>query len=822
MNRIPATTTFADAIELFDRANVAGLVPDGRSAGVFGMKSKQRRDQIVSHTRSAFRLAARVEDVDTLCITPFLEVLPDKAKEHGNGRDGESGNTAASDVRCFLRTVEGRDYKTKRRVVRETFLPAWLPLANALLGPEDTSTAAAPTEVPDDRWRRYAGWLSALQDVLLLNGHQSPAALSAYDTTLQWCIAAGHTEKSAGDLFCAYRKARELAGMLELSPLDTPPREDARGIRSLPDLAERMAAGVARLTAEGQPVPASWAPDRHPADMAIIDILDLVAPQFAWGARTYVAWGRGEGVKSDTWIVDIVDTASVVVAELARLGEDIATLDWLDLYKERRTVPRMGATVVGGSKRAAARGALDSVVLLRKAVDAAAPASFARSPLTLPPEQADALIPCYTPALFNNVVAVWAVVAYAYGVGIGYASSEEHAAEWRDIEREHDRLVDHMKTYNASRQIGGQKNKDLMRLTWGHAVCVGLLDLWRKARDLRTAWHLAFERNGGGSDPDATAQRPAVETARRAYTRALREYMQAAVILDDGLRIKNYANARMGVNVHVTGTRNATSGLWDVVDGVTMVFRGYDRLAGTKKKRQQSTGAEGKRSRELTKAIVDHALIRDYLNETRIDDLVRAGLITSREAYDPAADRFSLFVSTAPGEKKRAYGGYSEARLSKRFGRFLHHVCRDLLNLTDDVGQPIPTWKALMEASPAGKTLRLKWRALWNAHITRQLVATFVGGLMGNWVEAAARTHDTVAVLQGVYLNNQALVTQMNSRAGMQRADWFLPICTRLIAGEQIDWGTFDPQQPNEARPLQRAGALPPPPRRRRQLARAA
>ncbi|HEY0970901.1 MAG TPA: hypothetical protein VGE02_08025 [Gemmatimonadales bacterium] len=797
MKRILSTTTFTEAVELFDRKNIAGLVPDGRT-GALGMKSKNRRNQIVSNTRNALRVASGMDDVDDLVLTPFLEVLPACAKRHGNDRDGASGDAAASDVRCFLRTVEGREYKTKRRVVRETFLPEWKPLGEALLGPEGTPPAA-PDGVPPDRWRRYAGWLTSFQEVLLIKEHRSPTSVPDHETAMQWCREAGYSEKEAGNLFVAYRKARELTGALHLPPLTVPPRVDPRGIRSIPDLAERMTAGAARLADAGRSAPATWAPGRHPADMPVLDILDLVAPEFAWATQTYVRWARGEGMKSEAWIAEIEDTASVLVAELARMGEDVTSLDYMDLYTERRQVPRSGMAETSGSKRAPARGAMDDVILLRKLVDTAAPASFARSPLTLPEEQAKAAVPYYTPAIFNNVVAVWCVMQQAYGVGLGYATAEDHADAWRDIEREHDRLVQHMKKHNDGRHVGGQKNKDLVKVTWGQAVCVGLLEKWRTARERRLAWHLAFERNGGATAPEAAAKRPAVEAARRAYCRALREYIQAAVLLDDGMRIRNYANARIDVNVHVVGDQDPTTGLWRRVDTVTMTFRGYDRVAGTKKKRLASTGAEGKRTRQLTRGVVDHELFADYLNECRIDDLVRARLITSRDAYATARDRWALFVSTSVGEKKRKYGGYTEAALSKRFGRFLHRLCRDLLDLRDEEGRTIPTWSELRAATPEGRELRLKWRGLWNAHVLRQLIATFIGGLMQNWIEAVARTHDTIATLQNIYLNHEALVNDLNKNVGIQRADWFVPVCRRLVAGEQIDWATFDPQRPDGA-----------------------
>ena len=119
--------------------------------------------------------------------------------------------------------------------------------------------------------------------------------------------------------------------------------------------------------------------------------------------------------------------------------------------------------------------------------------------------------------------------------------------------------------------------------------------------------------------------------------------------------------------MHIVGEKVPATDLWARIDSVTLTFKGWDRVAGTKKKRQASTGREGKRTRTLSRSIVDHELLTDFMNESRLDALVSAGLLTSREAYRSDKDRCALFVSSSHGEKKRTFVGYTEAHLSKEF-----------------------------------------------------------------------------------------------------------------------------------------------------------
>lgn len=790
MNRIASDLTFQGAVEIFDAKNIAGLIPDGRT-GTFGMKSKTRRDQIVSHARNAIRRAAGQDDVDGIVLTPYLEVLPAMARAHGDDRCSGRARNAESDVNTFLRVVEGRSYAQKRRVLDDCFLPDWKPLADALKKPPVQPESR-------DRFRRYRGFLHRLQDVTLLHGHKSPRLLGQYSEVTTWFEEAGIASKDMGNCLTAYRCARAILGDESLPPVATPLPGAVRGFWAVPNLAAFVERALARWHAEGRPLPESWAQTKSLEDRSQMEILELVAHQMWRGCTNYRQWGTTEARKSDDWLDTVDGTAIVFAAELLRLGEDPFALDYVDLLTESRDIVNSSAAASEGLKRAPTTGAIVQVPLLRIILDAAAALSWQHSELTLPPEQEKLAVPFYTTALFNNVSAFWTVVARVYGDGVGL-KSDRHG--WRDLERACEVIREQMAKHNSFREIGGHINKALLPLTWGHVVGAGIPTLWKKANAARTVYQLAWERHGGATDEAGARRCPAVSRARSRYLRILRRYIKLAVIIDDGMRIKNYARARLGKNVIVIGLRER-DGRYLRIDDVQLTFRGYDRSAGPKVRRT-TTGQERVRPlRSLAPGIVDYELLADYLWEARLDDLVRCGKLESREAYDPKHDEWALFVS--PNSAKPD-GGYTEPRLSKNFGRTIHWIARDLLHLNDTEGNPISSWQDITEKTPEGKTLRRKWRGLWNAHRSRQFVATFVGGVLGLWIDASNRTNDRIATLQDIYADYTAVAGDGTGRIGLHARDHFASLARRLIAGEVIDWATYDMLQPDDAQGLARA-----------------
>lgn len=805
------TLLLRDAFDLFDRKNLDGGILDART-GTSGSVSPARRNVLRTYVKSAAARAVglhpkdpAVLDVDLL---PFLSVLPDLAHLDATALRRTDPANEASGVRTFLRTVTNdrlvaRTYK--RRVRPESLLPAWRPLADALRNASSQQSG---------RFSKYVGWLETLQNILVLNGVRRPEDIPDYATVAAWVAAHITSHASKDDLsaqdgvtlqeridkrrssyFSAYRTARKLLGCpADLPALPKPHRDCERGVKALPDLEQRIEDAAMRLQSQGVGLP-SPLPGATSDPLAILDVL---APEIAKATRSYIEWTKTSAVRSDAWQAAVVGAASGFVAELIRLGEDAFTLDYPDMFLQSRETAKTTPTNNLGLKRRVALVDREELPLFRVVLDAATRRSFLNSPFTLPASQADLSVPLYTPAVFNDFAAAWAVTEQVYGQQLGMETQSPD--EWRDIERTHTRIAEHMKEYNDSREMEGHKDKTLVSANWGQAVCIGGGILWRHARERRTAWKESVAKYG---DNTAPARR-----ARRAYGKALDDYILWIVLLDDGMRIANYAQARIGRHVRLTseivnGERRIT--------GVTTHFRGYDAEARTKKRRKAG-GRQNVRTRTLNPGIVDMELFTDFMYVSRVDDLVTAGCIANRDAYDPESDSFALFVSR---QSTRPSGAYLTSRLSKRWGRMLHWLMRDVLQHSDPEGNQIPSWKELQRSKP----LRRKWRAIWNAHVLRQLIATFVVGVLKDEATACRMTNDTPATLAAFYNQfDDNLAELMKGPKGINHPEHFADICGRLLRGEILDWATFDAHNPASAQWVTQQQALraPKPARSRR------
>jgi hypothetical protein len=442
--------------------------------------------------------------------------------------------------------------------------------------------------------------------------------------------------------------------------------------------------------------------------------------------------------------------------------------------------------------------------------------SVPHSQLYLPEERGQEGVPFYTPAVFNNKSALWSVTEEVYGRQLGRASHQDTAEEWRDIEREYERVSRHMKEHNKARDIDGHVNRGLLPANLGAVVCVGLRDVWLRVRSLRTAWHLAYEKHG------QNANAAPVRAARSRYLKELEPWAIAALRLDDGMRGKQYVRGRLNVNFFLEGPLDPKTGRLRAVTGLRVHNEGFDRIAGMKKRRK-ANGRKRERSRRCLPGIVDMELMTDFIFELRLDRLVSRGLIPSRDSYDPAADQFALFVSP-PRDQRRtrvrrarnawragAPGGYTEPPLSRKFGKVLHYICRDVLKLRDNHGQPIPSWDELQD----DKAMRRRWRAVFRGHMSRSLVTTFVGGVLKDWDLAAFLTNDSLPTLMNYYHSLDTLMKAMQEEKGINHPDHFAALYRRLLAGEVIDWVRFDPLHPEAAQAVQHHRVVPPPTRKR-------
>lgn len=803
---------FSDYINRFDARNLAGQFTEDKG-GHPRMIDKNQRNVIVSHVTAAVRAATGREDEDDVGdvdLAPYLDVLPQIAQQAAERAGLSRPANRASSVRTFLRLVEGGARKTKHRVSPDSFLPDWKPLAGALYN----------HKTEGERFRRYLSWLEQFQHILLLNGHRTPSDVPDYITAVHFFEEAGFSAKKRGDLFGAYRKARELSERLDLPALEQPPLPAHRGVKSLPDLEALLIRGAARHTQvarAGNPSLPAILPLAPISAASTLDVIECLAPEFARAIRAYLVYSETSERKSADWRDTVVSAASAAVAELVRLGEDPFEMDPVDLFLQSREVPKLATrtseAVKSLKRQAAVQATTEALPLIRLVTDAGARRAYAHSPIRVAAVHEAEDVAYYPNAVWNQLSALWAVTETIYGRELQMATATD--GQWRQVVLTYEDLRNHMRRVNETREPSGQKDKSLVTITWGEAVCVGLRQLWLDCRALRTAWHIEYAAVEGVHGRALALRTPSVRNARARYLAKLRDYMLLALILDDGLRIKNYAEGRFRVNIvplfeHASGEQRVT--------GLRTRFRGWDSEASTKKKRKAG-GKENMRTRLVLQSIVDMELATDYVFEARLDDLVAAGLVTDRTSYDPDVDRFAFFVSP---QSTRRSGAYSEAHLSRRFGRLLHWISRDLLGHTDPDGNPIPTWKELKRPGPEGKDLRRKWRSLWGAHIVRQLVAVYIGHILDQWTLACERTNDKRSTLEDFYVEFDSMVAEAMTKKGVKNPLHFKEVCLRLLGNEIIDWEKFDPEHPNtSAVPLAGPIVVPPPARKARRIRRA-
>jgi hypothetical protein len=763
-----SVSTLADAVGLFRRKANAGQIPN-RKTGALRSLSETEQQVVISHVTTAIRAASGSAEPMSVRVAPHLEVLVDFAKrdaeEHGRSPDRE-----ASSVRLFLMVVEGREPKTQRRVVRDAILPAWLPLYDALTGLRDGN---ANRRSP--RSARYPGYLYGLQSFLQLRDIQSPHDIPTYETICTWAGKEGVKRKDLDNWFTAYRTARAAcdASLPELAPS---PIGRHRGLKGLPNL-QALVDGAARRDANA----AKILGDRTAHDVTDqLDLVKILAPHIGDALQAYL----DHTTKSGAWQQSVVTAASCLVAELVRLGnaDELHDLDLIDLTT-RRVPIQLGESRESGlgllRRHVDSSGPAD-ISLLRAWADAAARRSFASSPIELrdariPQDE----VPWYTDAIFNDASAIWSVTDFVYGQGSGAAHGGMATAapeRWARVRAEHDLLRQHMKAVNGRRQSDRHKDKSLLDFTWATVVCAGLSRLWREVMDLRQRYHALSAKH----PEDA----PVRARARRQYHDRLKDYVLAALLLDDGLRIKNYAMGRVGLHFLPDVVRG-THGGWQRIAGLRTSFRGYDRDAGLKISRS-AKGAERTRTRGLLPGIMDMELLSDYWFEARPHDLAACGLIESIDAFDPDQDNFTLFVSPVSTHPCGAYGPPS---LSGRFGKFLHGFMRDVL------GREVPDWGELRGRN-ADQSAKSVWRGIFGAHPARQLIATYVGGIRNDWGHASALTNDAIQTLQIHYTEVKPFFEDAMTRSGIEHPHHFDEVVDRLWRGEVIDWATFDPNDP--------------------------
>lgn len=788
--------TLREAQALFDAKSEAGEVPN-RVTGEMGKLAQSRRGPIMTHVTAALRHAMRGHpeysalNADALLdteIAPFLATLPDHAELDARESERSDPSKERSNVALFVTVVTGRDaVREKKPIERARVLPAWQPLYDALWCQAER----------EPKKRTYPRLLIRFMELALANGIMSPQAIpDDYEAVHAWAPALGFSKKNVHEALGAFRSAADALGD------DTLPRaydfvfRDGIGIRALPDWVAR--ARAAGMTGD----PMAW---------PLLDVITALAPHLGDALRTILDAGKGHN-RAASYEEEMIQCVSWIVASLIRLGEDPGPMTLLDLFLERREVrvERTASAEEGRSVKLAQLAKYTTVVprrhanivhhcLLRRCLDNSAPLSYARSPLWLINlAHEEDVIPIYTESLIANVKQTFLLTKAMFGAEL----EDTDPDLWGRVRNEYDGMLEQMSGYNRGRHLDGRKPKKSLLITWPQAVCMGLPYLRAKAIEARRLVVHRSQRIGHLESRES-------QKLLLAYYEALRDYIVAAILLDDSLRITNYAGALAGV--HLKPVPEIAGEQWGGFQAVSTHFRGADADGVKLKVLARKEEGLNERERPLTPGLVDMDLLFEWWTMARPFYLAQAGLLASVDAYDPRQDQFAVFPTGRPSEEQRAdaswRGNMSADMLSEIFGRALHEICVEVLK------RDLPGWD--------DPKLTADYRSLFSAHIVRLLVATYFGGILGDWATAEYRTNDREETLRKHYNHlAQWFLKQMHTQSP-ENPRWFDAVIMRVLEARTNDawgvfWDRFDPLQPQAGLGRLDHLAMPKPPKRRR------
>lgn len=796
---------FKEAVSVFDGRIRDGQVPDRRRPGRMHRISRERRDVIISHVRNAVARAADVDRddlraIDEVELDPIMATLPSKAYQDARTNGRSSPRNERTNVALFGATVEGREYDTstrhgyanRRPVTRSAFLPAWQPLYDVLLA--DTLNLDG---TPNQR-RSYPAQLLAMQNLLLdqLDVHSPYDIADDYRAFVMTAEAAGVAYKKRHAMLAALRRARDLLNDETIPPLYMGAHATQRGLGSLPDLAKRLAAHGC---------------DRDPRRMRQEELVEVLVPTMHAALERRLAEGKRRN-RRPGWFDDQIGMTSRIAASLLRLGYDVRRLTYVDLWT---TLVQVEATGTNGVDPVLAAVMGDDYVhveersLMRALADEMTLRSYVNSPLEVVSAGStisDGHVPLYTQRVIQDVKNCFTLVNDVFGPAL-----RKHKREtWVAIQSEYKSLIEHMDSFNEDVHTINHKRKSDVSILWPQAVCLFLPWLMTRVEEARR--RLTEFAGRGGKEGSRTHRKHLL-----AFDEALKEYVLAALMLDDGLRIKNYAGAVAGRHLIATPERDPDK-RWVRLAAVETRFCGInDHPSVTLKVAKDELGAERVRRRRVTPGIVRHDYLFEYWTGTRARDLVRRGYLKSVEAFDPDADDFAFFVSPRRGGRKSVkkpreayaamHGCFTEDYLSNVFGRRFHYFIREVL------GQPVPAW-----GDPERTT---KWRGMFTAHVIRLLLGTYFGGILGDWATACYITDDTERTLRRNYNRVGDRINALRHVVGVQNPNHFDDVIRRALTMQPHDdwsrfWSGFNPQDPAGSLELLTAPVAPEPARRRR------
>lgn len=790
--------TFAQASDTF-RAHAAKSAVQSAGGGTTVRLPSGRIRVVLSYVRAAAEAltgttGAALDQTD--CLPLLAHLLPAAQRvARERGEVGSAWRSRKSNVALFVRTIAATHDLSLTELPLLATAPAWHSLIRAL-GSVSRREALVDFEHLCQRF-----------------GVGAPQALPGTRAILAWAgdDASLRARLDAG--LAAYRIARVRVGAntLPACPIDRPTYE--YGIRSLPFLAELLAATPELPNPQVIPVPDWSRPEQLPSRL----LLQRIAPHFeralaAFEQQRHVANNSRDYVESGERALSRIAAAyarylNAAGEPIARIAQTLQSASLMHLWTLQVSSPASQHEAQASSHAHANDPDLDGLVpeagaatvsLLHALIDTLAARSYHASPLQVNVHAARLAIPLYTPSLIQVVRRLFAIARDALKPKLT-ALGDEGKRRWQVLEFEQKMLLSHMTVVSRQRLATGQVDKRLLPIHYAEVVCIGLPALRAEA--------MAAEREmdawlaGGNARDSVLGQRVIAR-----FDQALLRYMVTAILVAEGLREKNLRGARMGWQILPEYTRDALGRPMGVAR-VTSCFRGDDPVWVRLKQTHEPGGGSSPKARvrewSWAPGIVDHGLLFRYLRETRSRAAQAAGLVPIGSDIDLLNDRLALFISPkarSVRDESTAGGNFARQILSDIFGRALFWMAKVLLQ------RP-----GLPESYEEARTMGSAYRGLFGAHMVRSLGATWWGGLRNRWDYAEAYTNDLQPTLHAHYSRIPSWMARAAGSGGPADPTWWNGVLDVVVTEQdgRLNWGgfweAFDPEAHYSVESVRRA-----------------
>jgi hypothetical protein len=474
----------------------------------------------------------------------------------------------------------------------------------------------------------------------------------------------------------------------------------------------------------------------HPDDLSPMEQIAWLAPRQHAQLERYLSAGRTKARKNRPSRVVTPDTKETAVQRICKLVG--LWCRFYDASKLRDSDLRSYFTIDCPDRYAAAE-ALDNdpyapngahvapmVPLIQYLCDESLPSRVVHSPYAQA-FTASKHAPRYTPAMLSDMESLWTIVNSGFRGKIG-------APEMADLAARHKAVRDTMHTHKArasSKTIAKDKVRAVKAMSYDLLLVIGLPMLAREVRAAKEGYFAGLtEVLRAGQDPQFDVQ---LRKLKALWYDAALAYLSVALPLVDGKRRKQYENGALGYSAHFRPEYDGH----DLVQMITRWTREDDDCAALKD-RTEGGYKPPVRLTALSPALVDLDILNDWIRVHRVDDLVSARLITSREDYDLTADlragKFALFVSPSHEVTTPTHG---RSDLSSKMGEALHYIVRDILGRKD-----VPEY---------GSRVAEGWTHIFSEHTSRLLLSSSIGGTYGLWSVCERLLDDVESTCKGEY-----------------------------------------------------------------------